>query len=129
MILSECSKESPYLTSNILGKVFLITGGAVGVGFETAGLLYSKDGIVFIAGRSKSNGEAAIAKIRQLYPASKGQLNFLSLDLGDLTTIKPAVLDFKAQVKRLDVLWNNAGVMVPPAGSKTAQVRYHMINT
>ncbi len=47
---------------------------------------------------------------------------FLKLDLGDLTTIKKSVEEFLRNEQRLDVLWNNAGVMVPPKGSVTAQV-------
>lgn len=45
------------------------------------------------------------------------------VDLGDLTTIKPAAEEFTRREQRLDVLWNNAGVMEPPKGSVTAQVR------
>nr|RBQ89727.1 hypothetical protein FVER53263_20260 [Fusarium verticillioides] len=45
---------------------------------------------------------------------------FLPLVLDDLTTIKASAQGFLAQESRLDVLYNNAGVMVPPQGSKTA---------
>jgi retinol dehydrogenase 12 len=38
-----------------------------------------------------------------------------------LTTVKPAVETLLTSEDRLDVLWNNAGVMFPPAGSTTAQ--------
>jgi retinol dehydrogenase-12 len=47
----------------------------------------------------------------------------LKVDLGDLTTIKSAAEEFTRRERRLDVLWNNAGVMEPPKGSVTAQVR------
>ncbi|KAJ3549262.1 hypothetical protein NM208_g590 [Fusarium decemcellulare] len=110
-------KDIPDLSS----KVFLITGGAVGIGYQTAKLLYSKNGSVYIAGRNESSGNDAIAKLRHDHPESKGRLSFLGLDLGDLTTIKPAVVEFLAKENRLDVLWDNAGVMVPPAGSRTVQ--------
>lgn len=39
-----------------------------------------------------------------------GSLKFLHLDLGDLASVKQAVLSFSEQETRLDVLWNNAGV-------------------
>jgi retinol dehydrogenase 12 len=46
---------------------------------------------------------------------------FLSLDLNDLTTIKASATEFLQKEERLDVLWNNAGVMIPPQGSVTKQ--------
>jgi len=46
-------------------------------------------------------------------PNSGGQIIFLRLDLGDLTTIKSSAEEFLRGNERLDVLWNNAGVMVP----------------
>lgn len=52
---------------------------------------------------------------------SKGALVYLHLDLNDLTTIKASAETFLAQEQSLHVLWNNAGVMRPPQGSKTEQ--------
>jgi retinol dehydrogenase 12 len=45
----------------------------------------------------------------------------LHLDLGDLSTIKASASRFLEQESKLDILFNNAGVMTPPQGSKTAQ--------
>ena len=36
------------------GKVFIVTGGASGVGFELCSILYQKGGKVYLAGRSRS---------------------------------------------------------------------------
>ena len=55
------------------------------------------------------------------FPDSKGELVFLHLDLDDLSTIKKSAEEFLSKEQKLDVLWNNAGVMVPPQGSKTKQ--------
>jgi NAD(P)-dependent dehydrogenase (short-subunit alcohol dehydrogenase family) len=44
------------------------------------------------------------------------------LDLSDLATVKPAVEEFLKQETRLDVLFNNAAVMMPPRGSTDKQV-------
>jgi len=48
---------------------------------------------------------------------------YLHLDLSDLSTIKASAQEFLSKEERLDVLFNNAGVMLGPKGegSKTAQ--------
>ena len=103
------------------GRVFIVTGGYAGCGKELARMLYSKNGTVYVAGRSQDKGDAAIAEIKSAYPSSDGKLAFLHLDLADLSTIKKSAQDFMSKEQRLDVLTNNAGVMTPPVGSTTAQ--------
>lgn len=84
-------------------------------------LVYQRNAKVYIAARSETKARAAIKDIQAEYPKSKGQLEYLHLDLSDLTTIKASAQDFLRREHRLDVLWNNAGVMIPPQGSKTVQ--------
>ncbi|WPG97384.1 NAD(P)-binding protein [Acrodontium crateriforme] len=103
------------------GRVFIVTGGYAGCGKELTKMLYSKHGTIYIAGRSQDKADAAIKEIKALYPSSDGRLEFLFLDLADLPTIKKSADTFLAKEQRLDVLTNNAGVMTPPKGSKTAQ--------
>lgn len=64
---------------------------------------------------------AAIKSIKAAEIKSVGDLTFLHLDLGDLTTIKKSAETFLSKEKKLHVLFNNAGVMNPAQGSKTAQ--------
>jgi NAD(P)-dependent dehydrogenase (short-subunit alcohol dehydrogenase family) len=99
----------------------MITGGYAGVGAQLVSILYSKNANVWIAGRSESKAQAAIDKIKAEHPESKGALNFLKVDLSDLTTIKPASEEFLRKENKLHWLNQNAGVMVPPKGSKGAQ--------
>ena len=103
------------------GKVFIVTGGTSGVGFELCAIIYQARGKVYLAGRSESNAESAISKIKALFPTSPGELVFLSIHLDDLATIKPAVEAFTATESKLDVLFNNAGVSLPPLGSVSVQ--------
>jgi len=100
------------------GRVHLITGGYVGCGFELAKILYQHNATVYIAGRSQEKGEKALADLKRQFPNSKGKLTFLKLDLADQSTIKKSAEEFMSKESRLDVLTQNAGVMVPPSGSK-----------
>lgn len=74
-----------------------------------------------MAARSEDKAAKAIQGIKSRVPNSKGQLIYLHLNLDDLATIKPTAETFLAENDRLDVIWNNAGVMAPPQGSKTKQ--------
>ncbi|KAI2466607.1 short-chain dehydrogenase [Annulohypoxylon bovei var. microspora] len=103
------------------GRVFLITGGYSGIGFELAKMLYRYDGRVYIAGRSEEKARQAIKAIQAEAPTSKGSLEFLHLELDDLSTIKASAEAFKARESKLHVLWNNAGVSRPPLGSVSKQ--------
>lgn len=107
------------------GKVVLITGGASGIGFEVAKVLYRKGAKVYIAGRSESAAHAAIQAIqksvRESTKFSPGELHFLELHLDDLSTIKATASTFISKESKLDLLFNNAGVSQPPLGSVSKQ--------
>lgn len=103
------------------GKVFIVTGGTGGIGKYLVEILYDQNAKVYIAARSGSKTKKMMEDLELKYPESKGRLIFLKLELDDLTTIKASAEEFLAKEDRLDVLWNNAGVMIPPEGSKTKQ--------
>ena len=104
------------------GKVFLVTGGYSGVGFELCTILYQAGGKVYLAGRSSAKARDAIRSIEALSTKSTGgQITFLQLSLDDLKTIKPAAQSFLSNESRLDVLFNNAGVSNPLKGSISKQ--------
>lgn len=103
------------------GKIFIVTGGYAGVGWQLTKILYGANATVYVAGRSPEKGAKAIEEFKKAHPNSNGRLEFLMLDLADLSTIKASAEEFMSKEKRLDVLWNNAGVMWPPRGSKSAQ--------
>ncbi|RFU24942.1 hypothetical protein B7463_g11391, partial [Scytalidium lignicola] len=107
--------------ADLEGKVYIVTGSSSGVGKELAQILFSRNAKVYVAVRSEDKAKAAIQSIESAFPESKGELVYLHLDLDDLSGIKASAQEFLGKEKRLDVLFNNAGVMKPPEGSKTKQ--------
>ncbi|CAG8036759.1 unnamed protein product [Penicillium olsonii] len=108
-------------TALTISQVFVITGANSGVGFELAKILYSANAKIYLAGRSEKRVLEAIRLLRDEFPSSEGTLLWLSLDLADLSSIKIAVEEFMSKEERLDVLWNNAGVMYTPTTAKSEQ--------
>ncbi|KAL7916565.1 NAD(P)-binding protein [Trichoderma velutinum] len=107
--------------SDLSGKVYIVTGSNTGVGKELAQILYSKKATVYVAARSQAKGIEAIEDIRAAFPTSTGRLEFLALDLADLDSVARSAKEFVTRESKLDVLFNNAGVMHPPQGSNTKQ--------
>ena len=98
-----------------------MTGGSTGIGLELTKILYEKNGTVYIATRSLEKIRNAIEAVRAEHPASRGRLEALVLDLSDLGQVKSAAADFQAKETRLDVVFNNAGVMNTPPTATSAQ--------
>ena len=82
-----------------------MSGANTGVGKELASMLYSKDAKVYIAARSRDKADSAIEELRQRHPDSNGELVFLPLDLGDLTTIKGSVQRFLDAEQKLQCVF------------------------
>ncbi|KAL8829342.1 MAG: hypothetical protein Q9191_002071 [Dirinaria sp. TL-2023a] len=101
------------------GRVFLITGSTSGVGFELAKLLYGLNGTVYVAARSPEKIKQAIKSIKSQVHTKAGRVEALEVDLANLASIGQSARAFLAKEDRLDVLVHNAGLMTPPAGSKT----------
>lgn len=107
--------------SDLTGHVYIVTGSNTGIGKELARILYAKNAKVYIAARSEQKAEAAIEDIATSAPTSKGSLIFLSLDLSDLNHVKTAAENFLAREQKLNVLFNNAGLMATDPLTRTVQ--------
>lgn len=103
-------------------QVFIVTGASGGLGAALTSILYAHHARIYVAARSHSKASATIAAIAAQHPSSKGSLVYLHLDLDDLRTIKASAQQFLDAEERLDVLWNNAGCMLPaPERARTSQ--------
>ncbi|MBE0653949.1 MAG: SDR family NAD(P)-dependent oxidoreductase [Bacteroidales bacterium] len=97
---------------DLTGKVIIVTGGNSGLGFESVKAFAKMGAKVILASRSLEKGEAAKQKIRKGNP--KAKIKVFTLDLGDLESIKKFASSFLNSHTRLDVLLNNAGIMMTP---------------
>ena len=93
------------------GRTFLVTGANTGIGFETAKVLARRGGRVLLGCRSRQRAEDAMTTIRAESP--EADVEFLPLDQADLASVRAAAEQAAAE-PRLDVLVNNAGIMMPP---------------
>ncbi|MCG8375360.1 MAG: SDR family NAD(P)-dependent oxidoreductase [Chlorobiales bacterium] len=96
------------------GKVAIVTGAGSGLGFETVRTLAGKNAKVVMAVRNAARGREAAARIKKECP--RADVDVMELDLADLSSVRKFAQDFTKRFSRLDLLINNAGVMVPPYG-------------
>ena len=88
----------------------MVTGANSGLGLETARALGSLGANVIMTARDRDKGQQAIEELRAGQPEARLELRLL--DLADLDSVR----EFAAAVDEVDVLVNNAGVMMPPHG-------------
>ena len=96
------------------GRIAIVTGANTGIGFETARMLALKGADVVLACRNQDKGEGAASRIREQSP--KGRVTVEHLDLSDLDSVAAFSDRVLLDRARLDLLINNAGVMIPPLG-------------
>ncbi|MCA1655600.1 MAG: SDR family NAD(P)-dependent oxidoreductase [Pseudonocardiaceae bacterium] len=94
--------------SSQVGRVFVVTGANSGLGLETARALGAVGGTVIMTARDLAKGERAVEELLAEQPEARFDLRHL--DLADLDSVR----EFAAGVEQVDVLINNAGVMMPP---------------
>ncbi|MEH6567866.1 MAG: oxidoreductase [Halioglobus sp.] len=93
------------------GKTIFITGANTGLGFEAAKVLAEKNARVIIGCRSEDKAKRALDDIRAQH--AHAEIEFVQIDLGNLASVNKAAALINKET-RLDILINNAGIMVPP---------------
>lgn len=96
---------------DLSGRVIVVTGGNSGIGYETVLEVLRHGAKVYLATRSKERADKAIAELRA-QPGISGSVEFLPLDLADLRSIEAFAKEISAREQRIDVLFDNAGVMM-----------------
>ncbi|XP_071792189.1 retinol dehydrogenase 13-like [Asterias amurensis] len=104
-----------YSGARMDGKTVIVTGASSGIGKETAKDMARRGARVILACRNKAKAAEAKAEIRRA--TSSGHLVIRQLDLSSLASIRAFAEKIKEEESRLDVLINNAGVMMCPKQS------------
>lgn len=101
------------------GRIFLVTGGTSGMGYEDAKALAAAGAQVVIAARNPERGQEAIDQIKQEVPDA--QVTFESFDLANLSSVLALGRRLRASLPQLDGLINNAAIMAPPERGVSAE--------
>ncbi|MBR9905710.1 MAG: SDR family NAD(P)-dependent oxidoreductase [Gammaproteobacteria bacterium] len=101
------------------GRIFLVTGGTSGMGYEDAKALAAAGAQVVIAARNPERGQEAIDQIKQEVPDA--QVTFEPFDLADLSSVRALGQRLNTSLPRLDGLINNAAIMAPPERGVSAE--------
>jgi len=96
----------------VSGKVVIVTGGNGGLGFEAVKVLAQKGAHVIMASRSLAKAEEAKRKLSN--SSIRGKVEVFELDLANLSSVHQFAQNFKEKYQKLDILINNAGIMMPP---------------
>jgi len=98
------------------GRSAVVTGTG-GLGLETALSLARAGCDVTIAGRNPEKGADAVSRVKHAAP--KAIVRFDTLDLADLSSIVSFAQRMENERESVDLLVNNAGIMVPPKRQET----------
>lgn len=93
-------------------KTIIVTGSTSGLGKEASRVLAGKGAKVIMAVRNTAKGERVAEEIRNEFP--EAEVEVMKLDLASLKSVKSFADEFMKQYDRLDILINNAGVMMCP---------------
>jgi NAD(P)-dependent dehydrogenase (short-subunit alcohol dehydrogenase family) len=94
------------------GRVVVVTGANTGIGYQTAAVLAHRGAHVVLAVRNLEKGNAALSRIVGAGP--RADVTLQALDLSSLDSVRSAADALRTAYPRIDLLINNAGVMLMP---------------
>ncbi|WP_271077428.1 oxidoreductase [Aurantiacibacter sp. MUD61] len=99
------------------GKTTIVTGSNTGIGFEIARHLARKGARVILACRDGDKAAEAANEMKE--GPERLEVDTLHLDLANIASVREAA-ETAQKEKQIDLLINNAGVMMPPLSHATA---------
>lgn len=102
---------------DLTGKLAIVTGANSGLGFGLTGRLAAAGAEVVMAVRNLEKGDAARNELLAAHPGA--QLRLEQIDLASLASVADFAERLTAQGRPVDILLNNAGIMMPPERETT----------
>ncbi len=99
-------------------KIALVTGANKGIGLEIVQQLAKAGFRVLLTARERQRGEEASRKLQQ----DGLRVEFLQLDVTDETSIDRLAKELVSQIDHLDVLVNNAGILLDAPNASVLEV-------
>jgi NAD(P)-dependent dehydrogenase (short-subunit alcohol dehydrogenase family) len=99
------------------GRLAIVTG-PTGLGYEVGLALARAGAEVILAGRNAATAQVAVDRVRAAVPNAK--VRFEALDLASLVSVRAFASRMIEAGRPVDLLINNAGVMMPPRRQLTA---------
>jgi NAD(P)-dependent dehydrogenase (short-subunit alcohol dehydrogenase family) len=97
---------------DLTGKVIIVTGANSGLGFEAAREFARKGAQTILACRNIERAQRALGQIQAEIPNATAEI--MEIDLASLASVRQFAEAFRSKYDRLDVLLNNAGIMMAP---------------
>ncbi|WFD42231.1 hypothetical protein MPSI1_000872 [Malassezia psittaci] len=108
------------------GRIAIVTGGNSGIGLETVRALVKKGAKVYIAARREGAAHDFIESLKAAHKPGYGSADFIALDLASFRSIENFVMEFKRREQRLDLLFNNAGLIIPGGDKQVTKEGYEI---
>jgi len=97
---------------SLIEKTIIVTGGNSGLGLQAVKAFAEKGALVVLACRDTAKGDDA--RLELLKDIPQALIMVRQLDLADLQSVRKFAVSFNKEFNRLDILLNNAGIMMPP---------------
>ncbi|MGI9608510.1 MAG: oxidoreductase [Acidimicrobiales bacterium] len=111
------TRRSGWTTSEVpdlVGRTIVVTGATSGIGLEAVRVFARRGATTILAARNELKASEAIGSVLSDHPSAI--LEFRHLDIAELASIHAFAEGLAADHSAIDVLVNNAGIMLVPFG-------------